>query len=667
VNLFEDSQVIPGLQLAHNPAGSLSDHIGEVLQIPAHKVVRTLAKQPDTSERKTRFLHNWVPYKSSAMLRLISQLVRPYRWSLLLILLAMLLETLTSLAAPWPLKVILDNVAGGRHLPRFLEEFITSVFGSSFHHRKMEVAAFAAFSVVLIAAVGALASYIDNYYTESVGQWVAHDLRMRTYDHLQRLSLSYYDTHQTGALLSTITNDIQTIQNFASSSTLGIIVDLLTILEMLGLMFWLNWDFALIAVAVTPFLLLFVSRFKRAVKKATREVRARQSDILAVVTQGLESERVIKAFGRQDLEEDQLGQVSRATVDAALKARRVKSLLSPIVNITVALCTGFVLWRGASLILSGAMTIGALTVFLAYLSKFFKPVQDLAKMTNTIAQTAVGVERVQAILETDTIIPERPDARDPGPIRGEISFEHVAFAYDNNSPVLRDVSFTIKPGELVGIVGPTGGGKSTVVSLIPRFYDPTAGSILIDGVDIRDFKISGLRNQIGFVLQETALFRGTIRENIAYGRPGATEQEIVEAAKLANVDEFIARMPEGYNTLVGERGETLSGGQRQRIGIARAIIRKNPLLILDEPTAALDIESERLVIEALERLMKGRTVVMIAHRLSTIRGANRIIVLKGGIVAEQGTHEELIALGGEYAELFRVQVSGIMESAQQVV
>ena len=267
----------------------------------------------------------------------------------------------------------------------------------------MKIAAVAALGAVLIAIIGSVASYIDNYYTESVGQWVAHDLRMRTYHHLQRLSLAYYDSHQTGQLLSTITDDIQTIQSFASSATLGIFVDLLTIVGMLGLMFWLNWDFALVAVGVTPFLLLFVSRFKRAVKKATHEVRHRQSDIVAVVQQGLESMRVVKAFGRQDLEQEALSEVSHATVDAALKARKVKSMLSPVVTVTVALCTAFVLWRGASLILIGTMTAGALTVFLSYLNKFFKPVQDLAKMTNAIAQAAVGVERIQAILETDTI------------------------------------------------------------------------------------------------------------------------------------------------------------------------------------------------------------------------------------------------------------------------
>jgi subfamily B ATP-binding cassette protein MsbA len=584
--------------------------------------------------------------------RLVVELLRPYRSWLIIILLAMLVETAMSLAAPWPLKVILDNVVGTHKPPHWLAPFQDSLFG----HSKMQLAALAGIVTVLIAALGAVASYIDNYYTESVGQWVAHDLRMRVYDHLQHLSLGYYDNHQTGALLSTITDDIKTIQGFASSATLGILTDLLTIIGMLGLMLWLEFDFALIAIGVTPFLLLFVARLNRAVKRATHEVRHHQSDIVAVVQQGLESIRVVKAFGRQDLEESRLYDVSRATTDAALVARRVKSLLSPAVTIVVALCTGFVLWRGTALVLAGVMTVGALTVFLAYLAKFFKPVQDLAKMSNTLAQTAVALERVQAILDTRAFVPDRADAREPELLKGAVVFDHVAFAYDPAAPVLRDVSFSIAPGQLVGIVGATGGGKSTVVGLIPRFYDPSAGRVQIDGVDLRDYKLEGLRSQIGFVLQDTVLFRGTVRDNIAYGRPDASEDEIVAAAKLANADEFIVRMPKGYDSLVGERGLTLSGGQRQRIGIARAVIRNAPILILDEPTAALDTESEKLVIDALERLMKGRTVITIAHRLSTIRDAHKIIVLKDGVVAEQGTHEELVARGGFYAELYRVQI-----------
>jgi len=594
------------------------------------------------------------------MMRLIRELMRPYRGTLLIILLAMLVETTASLASPWPLKIIIDNVIGNHKLPRALDEILRPILE---HGNKLHVAALAALAFVLIAVLGALASYIDNYYTESVGQWVAHDLRMRTYHHLQKLSLSYYGTHQTGALLSTITTDIQTIQGFASSSTLDILVDLLTIVSMLGLMFWLNWDFTLIALAVTPFLLFFISRFKKAVKKATHRVRNEQAEIVAVVQQGLESMQVIKAFGRQDLEQQALSDVSHATVSAALAARRVKSLLSPIVAITVALCTAVVLWRGAALILMGAMTVGALTVYLSYLTKFFKPVKDLATTTNAIAQAAVGVDRVRAILDTDTILPERADAIEPRFLKGDIVFDHVAFGYSEDAPVLKDVSFHIEPGQLVGIVGPTGGGKSTVVSMIPRFYDPTEGVVKIDGRDVRAYKISALRDQIGYVLQDTVLFHGTILQNIAFGRPSATRDEIVDAARLANADEFITRMPKGYDTMVGERGSTLSGGQRQRIGIARVMVRNSPILLLDEPTAALDSESEKLVIEALERLMKGRTVITIAHRLSTIRDADQIIVISSGVVAESGTHDQLMTRNGIYAELHRTQFDDVSSKA----
>ena len=588
------------------------------------------------------------------MFPLIWSLLKPYRGSLVIILAAMLVQTAMSVATPWPLKIILDNVVGVHKLPHWLDDFLRPFMSGG---TKMQIAAAAAIATILIALLGAAASYVANYYTTSVGQWVANDLRLRTYHHLQQLSLNYYNTHEMGTLLSTMTADVQTIQNFASSSTLGILVDMFTIVAMLVIMFWLNWDFTLIAVGVTPFMLLMVSRFKKAVKKATREVRKQQSNVVAVVQQGLESMRVVKAFGRQDLEQEELSEVSKATVEAALKARRVKALLSPIVVVTVSLCTAFVLWRSSSLILKGAMTAGALTVFLSYLSKFFKPVQDLATMTNTIAQTAVGVERVRAILEANDVIEERSDAREPEPLKGEIKFENVAFAYNKDAQVLTNVNFEIKAGQMVGVVGPTGGGKSTIVSMIPRFYDPSAGKVSIDGVDLRDYKINGLRNQIAYVLQETVLFRGTVAENIAYGRGSATRDEIVAAAKLANADEFISKMPHGYDTMVGDRGDTLSGGQRQRIGIARAIIRNNPILILDEPTAALDTESEQLVMEALERLMKGRTVITIAHRLSTIRNSDKIVVLKGGVVAEEGTHDELIARNGVYAELYHIQFS----------
>jgi ABC-type multidrug transport system fused ATPase/permease subunit len=589
--------------------------------------------------------------QSGQLTRLVLQLLKPYSGWLIIVFIAMLVEIAMSLAAPWPLKLVLDDALGNHKLP----EWLAWAHDYGFGRHTLGVALFAGVATLIIAIVGAIATYTDNYYTTSVGQWVANDLRIRIYEHLHRLSLRYYDNVKTGALMSTITSDVATIQSFASSSTLDIVVDLITIVFMVGLMFWLDWDFTLIAVGFTPFLIVFLFHFKKAVKEVTRTVRARQSEIVAVVQEGLGSVRAVKAFGRQDLEVAHLEAASHATVEAALKARQVKSLLSPMVNIVVAICTGIVLWKGTSLIVLGTMTAGALTVYLAYLSKFFKPVKDLASMTSAIAQTTVALERIQAILSADDIIQEHADATDPGRLKGAITFEHVAFGYGDDTPVLRDVSFSIEPGQVVGIVGPTGSGKSTVLSLVPRFYNPTSGRVLIDGADVSTYKLAALRSQVGFVLQETVLFRGTIRENIAYGRPGATDEEVIAASKVANADEFVSRMPHGYDSPVGERGDTLSGGQRQRIGIARAVIRNSPIMILDEPTAALDTESERLVIEGLERLMKGRTVIMIAHRLSTIVDADKIVVLKDGIVAEEGSNDELIARGGVYAELHRVQ------------
>jgi subfamily B ATP-binding cassette protein MsbA len=631
--LFFATGVFPiGPLLAQTKIGAIATAAGALLAFGAAALLRV-----------GRFART-----RTGMTRLVLDLARPYRLWLLIILAAMTVETIAALAAPWPLKIVIDYAVGGSPPPRWIAAMLAPALAAD----GRTLAALAAAGIVLVAVVGGIASYVDSYYTESVGQRVANDLRLRVYDHLEHLSFNYYDTHQTGLLLSTITDDVNTVQDFVSSSTLSILIDFMTIAGMLGLMFWLNWDFTLLVVAITPFLLLFVARFKSAVKKATREVRSRESDIVAVLQAGLESMRTVQAFGAQDIETARLGDASRATVQAALGARRIKSLISPVIGVIVAACTAIILWRGAGLILAGTMTVGSLTVFLAYLARFFKPVQDLAKMTNAVVQTHVGLERIQSILDVDMGIEERPNAVEPQPFRGAIAFERVAFAYNPEVPVLRDVTFSTSPGQFVGVVGATGSGKSTIISLIPRFYDPTAGRILIDGHDVREYTIYGIRNQIGFVLQDTVLFRGTMRENIAYGRHDATEAQIVAAARLANADEFISRMPRGYDTPIGERGITLSGGQRQRIGIARAFIRNAPILILDEPTASLDTESEQFVMDGLERLMKGRTVIMITHRLNTIRSADRILVLQNGSVAEQGTHDDLLALGGIYAGLF---------------
>jgi len=594
---------------------------------------------------------------------LLLQLLRPRRRALAVILAAMLVQTVMSLAAPWPLKIVIDTVIGNRRQPEWINWLLTMLGGAA---HKGHIAVAAAIATVLIAVVTGAAMYAVSYFTESLSQSIGNDLRVRLYSHLQQLSLAYYDTTRVGTILSTLTSDVQTIQSFASTATLNIVTNTLTVVGMIVVMLLCRWDFTLIAVAVTPLLFLFVLRVNKAVRTAVREVRTHQSDLTAILQEGLQSIQVVQAFGREDHQAAQVRAASMNTVMAWLNARRVSSLLSPIVGMAIALCTGLVLWRGSLLILAGTMTVGALTVFLAYLAKFFQPIRDLAQMTNTIAQVSVAFERVVALMDTDKVIPETATPTDPSQLRGEIIFNHVAFGYDPELPVLRDISVTIKPGEMVGIVGATGCGKSTIASLIPRFRDPDAGGITIDGVDVRDYALRKLRAQIGFVLQDTVLLRGTVRDNIGFGRPDATEDEIVEAAKLANAHEFITRMPNGYDSVVGDRGMTLSGGQRQRIGIARALIRDNPILILDEPTAALDAESEHLVVEALERLVAGRTVIAIAHRLSTLRNADKIIVVEDGVVSEDGSHDHLLALDGVYAQLHHLQFDQRRRPRQRV-
>jgi ATP-binding cassette, subfamily B, bacterial len=581
----------------------------------------------------------------------ISSLLRPHLKLLVVGFIAVVGEAVANLLEPWPLKVVLDNVLRSKPTEGWLNTWILSMFGDD----KLGVLKFAALAVLVIAIIGAACSYVEKHVTTTVGQWVTHDLRRTLYSHIQRLSLAYHDHKQTGDLISRVTGDIDAIQSFIVSGLLDSMINSLTLVGMLGVMLFLNWKFTLIALSVAPFLFLVVFSYTRRIKKASRDVRKKEGEIVSVMQEVLSSIHVVKAFAREDYEQKRLEEESLEGVEIGLRARALKAKLAPLVEVIVAVGTCLVLWFGARMALSGALPAGSLVLFIWYLGKMYKPMQQLSKMTDSYSKAVVGYERIREIFDTDNEVKDLPGARRAPKFKGGIVFEDVSFAYEPTTQVLKNVSFQIEPGQVAALVGPTGAGKSTIISLIPRFYDPTSGVVKIDGEDVRRFQQKSLRQQISFVLQETLLFHGPIWNNIAYGKPEATRAEILRAAELANANEFIDKLPDGYNTILGERGVTLSGGQRQRIAIARAIIRNTPILILDEPSSGLDAASERLVFEALDRLMEGKTSIVIAHRLSTIRRANCIFVLKEGTIVERGNHDELMQAGGLYAELHDIQ------------
>jgi ATP-binding cassette, subfamily B, bacterial len=585
----------------------------------------------------------------------MSCLIRPHWTALTLAFIAVLGETLSDVLEPWPIKIVVDSILQSKKLPGWLAGLVSQTFG----HDKLPILNFAVAAVVAIALVGAVSSYLQKYLTTTVSQWVTHDLRRTLYNHIQRLSLSEYDKAQTGDLITRVTSDISAIQDFISSALLGMIVNALTLVGMIGVMLYVNWRFTLIALSVTPVLLVVVYTFTRRIKQASRAVRKAESDLVSVIQEVLTSVRVVKAFAREDFEVSRFESQSLENVETALQARSLKAKLSPIVEVLVAIGTCLVLGYGARLVLNGWLSAGILIVFLLYLSKMYKPMRELSKMTDTVSKAVVGYERIQEVLKIEAQVRDLPGARRAPRFKGKIEFDHVSFAYDEEAPVLKNVSFAIGAGQVAAIVGPSGTGKTTIISLIPRFYDPQSGTVKIDGVDIRKYTIKSQREQISFVLQETLLFRASVWDNIAYGKPDAKPKEIIRAAKLANAHEFIEKMPDGYDTVVGERGLTLSGGQRQRIAIARAIIRDTPILILDEPTSGLDPVAEQAVIEALDRLMEGRTSIVIAHNLNTIRHADIVFVVKDSEVVEQGTHEGLLAAGGVYSDLYRIQAENV--------
>src|SRR5215813_50719 len=588
------------------------------------------------------------------MLKTVAKFIRPYLPYLAVALLGALGETAADLLQPWPLKILFDNILRGEPLPPGIAGWVGPIFGPG----ASGILAFALSAVLAIAVVRGASSFMQDFFMPRVSHWILHDLRRRLYWHIQRLSMTFHDEGRVGDLLSTLTTDIQVVRDLVESALVGLVVNTLTLLGMIAIMFVIDWRFALLALSIAPFLFAVVYHFTHRMKEASRDARRQEGVVASVAQEVLTSMRAVQAFTREDYEQARFERENEQRVWAGIRARTLAAQLDPLVELLVAIGTVLVLWYGTHQVLNGTLTPGSLLVFVAYLGGLYKPMRKLSKQADVLSRAAVGLERIVGILETGQTVRDVPGAKLAPRFRGRIQFENVWFSYRPREPVLKDLSFAVEPGQVIALVGATGAGKTTLIRLISRFNDPDRGRIRIDGEDIRSYTLSSLRAQISLVLQETILFYGTVRDNIAYGRPEATFDEVVAAAKMANAHAFIEHLPEGYETMIGQRGAVLSGGQRQLLTIARAAIRGAPIVLLDEPTTGLDASSEALVMEGLARLVKGRTVVVIAHRLTTVSRADSILVLENGDIVERGTHERLLAMGGRYAGLYELQFRG---------
>ena len=564
--------------------------------------------------------------------------IKPYLGLFGLAIICIILASGANLYLPWIIKDMIDKVLA---------------------ERDMEMLNVISVSIVVVFAIRGFFYYWQSYLVSYIGQRVVVDVREVMFRKFQRMPMAYFDKHQTGETMSFLTNDVNAIQSALVDNLIDMFTEGAILIGSIAMMLYLEWKLTLLTLVTVPLVGSAMRIFGKKIKSTSRVIQEKLADITSLLQESISSIRVVKSFVRESYEIERFRVENELNFKATIDNVKISSLLTPTVEFLAAVAVTFIVWFGGYEVVNGIMSAGALVAFLTYAVNLANPVKRLSRIYGKIQKAMAAIDRIFGVLDMPETVNDKPDAIELPKVSGQVSVKNVTFSYDDVHNALEDVSFDVQPGQMIAFVGPSGAGKSTIANLIPRFYDVTAGAILIDGHDIRDVKVNSLREQIGIVPQETLLFSTTVLENIRYGRLDATDDEVIAAAKAANADKFIRELPEGYQTQIGERGLNLSGGQRQRMAIARAMLKNPQILILDEATSALDTESEKIVQAALDDLMVGRTSFVIAHRLSTIFAADKIFVIDKGKVCESGTHKELLALGGVYSNLYNIQFSSL--------